>query len=109
MLSEICNDSFQIEIGQNQKENDILVRRSSQKSLWFHLHNMPSPHGILTSLDGTKPSKDVIKYIAWLIKNNSKAKNNHRVKIEYIELSKVQTTPIAGMVILTKTPNYILV
>lgn len=109
MLSEICNDSFQIEIGENQKENDILVRRSSQKSLWFHLHNMPSPHGILTSLDGTKPSKDVIKYIASLIKNNSKAKNNHRVKIEYIELSKVRITETLGQVLLTKNPNYIIV
>ena len=109
MLSEICDESFQIQIGENQKENDILVRRSSQKSIWFHLHGMPSPHGILTSLNGSKPTKDVIKYIASLVKDKSKAKNNYRVKVEYIELSKVRTTEIAGKVILTKTPEYIII
>jgi predicted ribosome quality control (RQC) complex YloA/Tae2 family protein len=109
MFSHIYDTHYQIEVGENQNENDKLIRKSSQKSLWFHLYDAPSPHGILTSLHGNKPTKDAIKHIASIIKEKSKAKNNHRVKIEYIELSHVRTTETAGKVIVTKTPKIIII
>ena len=52
MHSEIYNEKYSIQVGGNQLENDELVKKSSQKSLWFHLDGVPSAHGILTTIDG---------------------------------------------------------
>ncbi len=103
------DEKYLIEVGNNQLENDELVKKSSQKSLWFHLDGRPSAHGILTSVQGDKPTKDVIKHIASIVKQCSKAKDLYRVRVQYIELSKVRRTEVPGKVILTKKPEYIIV
>lgn len=109
MLTEIYQEKYLIEVGKNQFENDELIKKSSQKSLWFHLEGVPSAHGILTSINGDKPSKDVIKYVASIIKHHSKFKEMHRIRVQYIELSKVRRTNIPGKVILTKNPDYVTI
>lgn len=109
MHKEIYQEKYSIEVGNNQYENDELVKKSSQKSLWFHLDGVPSGHGILTSISGDKPSKDAIMYVASIIKANSKFKDMHRVRVQYIELSKVRRTNIPGKVILTKNPEYVTI
>ena len=109
MYSEIYNEKYSIQVGGNQFENDELVKKSSQKSLWFHVDGVPSAHGILTSIHGDKPTKDAIKYISSIIKQHSKLKDMHRVKVQYIELSKVRRTDVAGKVILMKKPEYVTV
>ncbi len=107
MHSEIYDEKYLIEVGGNQFENDELIKKSSQKSLWFHLDGRPSAHGILSSIHGDKPTKDAIKHIACIVKHCSKVKDMHRVKVQYIELSKVRRTEVAGKVILTKKPEFI--
>jgi predicted ribosome quality control (RQC) complex YloA/Tae2 family protein len=107
MHSEIYNEKYSIQVGGNQFENDELVKKSSQKSIWFHLDGMPSAHGILTSIHGDKPTKDAIKYVASIVKQHSKLKDVHRVKVQYIELSKVRRTNIPGKVTLIKKPEYV--
>jgi len=109
MHTEIYNNKYSIEVGSNQFENDELVRKSSQKSLWFHLEGVPSAHGILTSIDGDKPTKDAIKYVASIIKDRSKLKDARRVTVQYIELSKVRRTDTPGKVTLTKKPEYVVI
>jgi predicted ribosome quality control (RQC) complex YloA/Tae2 family protein len=109
MYTEIFNVNYQIEIGRNQMENDKLIKTSRQNSLWFHVKDQPSPHGILTCLNNSKLDKEVIKRTAELVKAFSKAKNINKVSIEYIELSKIKTTATPGLVLLKKTPNYIVV
>jgi len=109
MYSEIFNINYQIEIGRNQAENDQLIRTSRQNSVWFHLKDQPSPHGILTCLTNIEIDRVVIKRTAELVKSFSKAKNLNKVSIEYIELSKIKTTNTPGLVVLKKTPKYIVV
>jgi len=109
MHTEIYDGKYSVQVGGNQHQNDELVRTSSQKSLWFHLDGVPSAHGILTSIDGDKPSKDAIKYIASILKERSKLKDTHRVKVQYIELSKVRRTNVPGKVTLTKKPEYVII
>ena len=70
---------------------------------------MPSAHGILTSIHGEKPNKDAIKYIASIVKQRSKLKDTHRIKVQYIELSKVRRTEVPGKVILIKKPEYVII
>ena len=109
MHTEIYNEKYSVQVGSNQHENDELVKKSSQKSLWFHLDGVPSAHGILTSIDGDKPSKDAINYIASIVKERSKLKDTHRVRVQYIELSKVRRTNVPGKVTLTKKPEYVTI
>jgi len=108
-MFEILDENFTIQIGNNQSENDILIKKSHQNSIWFHLKDMPSPHGILTSLNGKKINKSIILKTASLVKEYSKAKYLRRINIEYIELKFVKITDIKGKVILMKKPNKIII
>ena len=107
MYTEIYNNKYSIQVGGNQFENDELVKKSSQKSLWFHLDGVPSGHGILTSIHDDKPTKDAIKYIASIVKQHSKLKDMHRIRVQYIELSKVRRTNVPGKVTLIKKPEHV--
>jgi predicted ribosome quality control (RQC) complex YloA/Tae2 family protein len=109
MYSEIFNNNFLIQIGNNQSENDELVKKSNQNSLWFHLKDMPSPHGILTSLNSEKISKSAILKTASLVKEYSKANNLRRISVQYIELKYVKLTNIKGKVILMKSCEQIII
>jgi predicted ribosome quality control (RQC) complex YloA/Tae2 family protein len=109
MHNEIYNEKYTIQVGGNQMENDELVKKSSQKSLWFHLDGMPSAHGILTSIYGDKPTKDAINYVASIVKQHSKLKDMRRVRVQYIELSKVRRTNVPGKVTLVKKPEYVII
>jgi predicted ribosome quality control (RQC) complex YloA/Tae2 family protein len=109
MYTEIFNINYRIEIGRNQMENDRLIKTSRQNSIWFHLKDQPSPHGIITLLNHSSLDKEVIYRTAQLVKSFSKAKNLNNVLVEYIPLSKIKTTNIPGTVILKKTPQYVVV
>lgn len=109
MYKEIFNNNYQIEIGRNQSENDILVRTSNKSSIWFHLKDQPSPHGILTCLNNSELDNTAISRTAELVKSFSKAKNHNRVSVEYLELAKIKKTTTPGLVILTKKPQSIVV
>ena len=109
MYTEIFNVNYKIEIGRNQMENDKLLKTSRQNSIWFHLKDQPSPHGILTCLNNSKLDRDGIKRTAELVKAYSKAKDLNKISVEYIERSKITTTTTPGLVYLKKTPNYIMV
>ncbi len=109
MYTEIFNINYRIEIGRNQMENDRLIKTSPQNCIWFHLKDQPSPHGFITRLNNTPLDKEVIYRTAQLVKSFSKAKNQNNVSVEYITLSKIKTTHIPGMVVLKKTPQYVVV
>ena len=47
-----------IKIGQNDKENDELIKTANQDYTWCHLDNQPSPHAVIES---TSPDKESIK------------------------------------------------
>ena len=109
MYTEIFNINYRIEIGRNQMENDRLIKISRQNSIWFHLKDQPSPHGVITLLNNSPLDKEVIHRTAQLVKSFSKAKNQNNVSVEYISLSKIKTTNIPGTVVLKKTPQYVVV
>lgn len=106
---ETIKEIYTIEIGRNDIENDTLIRNSSQNSLWFHMKDMPSPHGILTFPQGIIPETYVLYYIGNLVKSFSKAKGLSKATVEYTELSNIKTTIKPGLVILKKKPKLIVV
>lgn len=109
VYSEIFEEIYTIQIGRNELENDLLIKNSTQNSLWFHMKDMPSPHGILIFPTEINPSKNAIYRIAELVKEYSKAKGLSKATIEYTQIKNVKRTTKPGLVILKKTPKLILV
>ena len=119
MYSEIFNANYQIRLGKNQQENDTIIRTSPQTALWFHLKDFPSGHAVVTNISNIKKSglglglydKEVIIRAATLVKENSKigVNNLYKVSVNYLPIKNVKRTDIPGQVILTKTPNVVII
>jgi len=112
MYTEVFNGDYQIKVGHNQKENDLLIRSASQTALWFHLADFPSAHAIITNI--TKPGKyDSIAIIraASLVKIHAKngVNNLQKLSVNYLPIKNVKRTETQGKVIMTKIPKMIQV
>ena len=110
MYTEVFNAEYHIRLGQNQQENDNIVRTSPQSALWFHLKDFPSAHAVVTNI--VKPGKydnAVIIRAATLVKDNAKqgVNNLQKVSVNYLPIKNVRRTEILGQVFLTKTPKTI--
>jgi predicted ribosome quality control (RQC) complex YloA/Tae2 family protein len=106
---ETIKEIYNIEIGRNEIENDLLIKNAPQNSLWFHMKDMPSPHGILSFPLGIIPDSLTIYYIANLVKSYSKAKGLSKATVEYTEITNIKRTAKPGLVILKKKPKLIIV
>jgi predicted ribosome quality control (RQC) complex YloA/Tae2 family protein len=93
-------------LGENQKENDTLVKECDGCDTWFHVADHPSGHAIYT---GDDPSNDAVARVASLVKEQSKLKNLKKVKVNYILLKHVKPTKTLGQVVLTKSPDTVIV
>ena len=112
MYTEIFNVDYQIKVGQNQHENDIIIRSAPQTALWFHLKDFPSAHATITNI--TKPGKyDTISIIrtASLVKIYAKSgvHSLQKLSVNYLPIKNVKRTETPGKVIMTKTPKTIQV
>jgi len=102
-----------IKIGKNANENKELIDEAKQYDLWFHIDNLPSPHGIIyISESNVKKSNDIIKdkilinIVANLVRDNSKYKNQ-KMKIIYCPINNLSHGDTVGSVILKSTPKNI--
>ena len=117
MYTEIFNDEYQIKVGHNQNENELLIRSAPQTALWFHLKDFPSAHAILTKTNVTKEANqakyDTIAIIraASLVKIHAKkgVHNLQKLSVNYLPIKNVKRTETPGKVIMTKTPKTIQV
>jgi len=110
VYTEIFQECYKIEIGRNELENDQLVKNADQESLWFHLSGQPSPHGILTNIANPgEYTNNAIYRCAELVKSYSKAKNLHRIKLDYLPIANIKPTSKPGLVILKKSAKIIVV
>ena len=90
-------EHMELLIGQNQKENDQLVRSSHPMDLWFHLDDISSPHFILRC-NGKSVTKTQLKYIASLFSQYKKGLGR-RYKVIYTEIKNVKLTKTLGTVV----------
>lgn len=88
---------YDLLIGQNQTENDYILKTSNQNDTWFHLEKISGPHFILQN-NGDKIPKRYLNQIAILFKD---FKNNlsNRYSVIYTELKNVKLTNTIGQVI----------
>ena len=97
-MKVIENDNYIIKCGQNQNENDQIIRSSDDDSLWFHLDKMPSPHVVMEKKDTDYEwTKGDYNLAASICKMNSKAKN-WTVNIIVTKISKLKLCDIKGQV-----------
>jgi predicted ribosome quality control (RQC) complex YloA/Tae2 family protein len=105
-VDEAKDKGILIYLGENQKENDTLVKECDGGDTWFHVANHPSGHAIYT---GDEPSNDAIARVAALVKQQSKLKDLKKVKVNYIQLKHVKPTKTLGQVMLAKSPGIVTV
>ena len=101
---------YTIKIGQNQFENDKLVKDASVDNIWFHLSCLPSPHGILISNSKLNDiPRKILCRAAFLVKYHSKYSFLKNVKVDYITIKYVLPTDVTGEVDIKKKPKVISV
>lgn len=99
---------YTIQIGQNQEENDKLLKASNPEDTWFHLSDYSSPHLIINT-DYKNLSKEQIYRIACILKKNTKYRKENYVSIDYTHRKEIKLTKTPGKVILSKHCNVICV
>ena len=98
---DIDDKKYDIIIGQNQLENDNIIKNASQNDIWFHLDNISGPHIVLKS-NGDIISKRHLNYIGTLFTNYKNKLPNHYTVI-YTDIKNVKLTSQPGRVIVSKT------
>lgn len=103
--------SVKIYIGKSAFENTSLVKQFSNSSaIWYHLHNLSSPHIIVVDTENLKNKINITKrlnvLIGNLLKENSKYSNKKKLKLEYTEISNVKITNTPGLVFLQSKPYF---
>lgn len=98
---DIDDKKYEIIIGQNQLENDNIIKNANQNDIWFHLDNLSGPHIILKS-NGDIISKRYLNYIGTLFTTyKNKLPNNYTVI--YTDIKNVKLTSQPGRVTVSKT------
>lgn len=96
----IKDKCYEIVIGQNAKENDVLIKESHPMDLWFHLSNVPSAHLVLRSKGDKIPRRYINEVSGMLFENNKKYMGN--TNVIYTEIRNVKRTDVPGCVITRK-------
>lgn len=83
------SDGFQILVGRNNRENDILTLKQAKKTdLWFHTKNIPGSHVVLF-LQGKKATPGAISDAAMLAACFSRGRESSNVAVDYTEVRHV--------------------
>lgn len=97
----ISRDSIDIYVGKNNRQNDYLTFKSSNRDdIWMHVQKMPGSHVIISNNEKEIPDS-TLEDAAILAAYYSKGKNLKHVNIDYTERKNVKKPKgaKAGMVI----------
>lgn len=94
------NKEYKLLIGQNQRENDTILRSSNQNDIWFHLENISGPHFILQN-GGDPIPKKYLNHIASMFQIYKNGLG--RYNVIYTDLKNVKLTKTLGQVTVTNT------
>ncbi len=73
---------YEVWIGRNSRENDLLTRAAHSEDLWFHAQGVPGSHVILRTQGKSAALPDLL-YAAQLAACHSKAKGGKNVPVDY--------------------------
>ncbi len=102
-MLEIEYEGYKIIIGENQKENDILVKTSDPDDYWVHISGYSSAHGIIKNPNKERMNIKPIKRACLLIKSkSSKCKSIKNLEFDVAKIKNVIPTDIEGQVTITE-------
>lgn len=100
-IEYVSSDGFAISVGRNNKQNDKLTLKSSEKlDVWLHTQNIPGSHVIIHT-GGEEVPMNTILEAAQIAAYHSKAQTSAQVPVDYC-LVKFVKKPVGakpGMVI----------
>ncbi|MDW7672922.1 MAG: NFACT RNA binding domain-containing protein, partial [Bacillota bacterium] len=102
-LEFTSSDGFKVLVGRNNKQNDWLTLKNSQKEdIWLHTKNIPGAHVIIKT-EGLSVPHQTIYEAALLAAYFSKAAHSSQVPVDYTKVKFVKKPSGAkpGMVIYT--------
>ncbi|SFA79336.1 Predicted component of the ribosome quality control (RQC) complex, YloA/Tae2 family, contains fibronectin-binding (FbpA) and DUF814 domains [Acetitomaculum ruminis DSM 5522] len=86
----ISSDGFDIFIGKNNYQNDILTfKNGTGNDWWFHAKKIPGSHVLVKTRDGNLPDK-TFEEAARLAAYYSKARENAKVEVDYLQIKNVK-------------------
>ena len=82
-IEYISSEEFKISVGRNNKQNDKLTLKDSEKlDIWLHTQNIPGSHVIIHT-DGREVPMNTILEAAQLAAYHSKAQTSAQVPVDY--------------------------
>ena len=98
-MLEIEFEGYTILIGENESENDNLVRTSEPDDYWVHISGYSRAHGIIKNPNKERIGIKPIKRACYLVKSkNSKCKSMKNIAFDYTKIKNVIPTDIVGQV-----------
>ncbi|WP_457636997.1 Rqc2 family fibronectin-binding protein [Oceanithermus sp.] len=79
---------FEVWLGRNNKENDLLTRAAHSGDLWFHAQGVPGSHVILRT-QGRPAPLEALLYAARLAAYHSKARGEKNAPVDYAQKKHV--------------------
>jgi predicted ribosome quality control (RQC) complex YloA/Tae2 family protein len=92
---------YELLIGRNKAENDMILRSSLPDDMWFHLEDISGPHFVLKCNSEAIPKK-YYKYIGTLFRQ-FKANLPPRYSVIYTSVKEITFTKIPGTVLTKNT------
>ena len=99
----MSSDGFEIRVGRNNKQNDKLTCKDSEKTdIWMHTKDITGSHTVI-SCKGEQPPERTLNEAAVIAAYHSKAKNSSQVPVDIVLIKNVKKPSGAkpGMVIFT--------
>ena len=97
------SSGFEIRIGRNNRQNDLLTfRESSKRDMWLHAQKIHGSH-VIIKCDGHEPDEGTILEAAKLAARHSAARNGGKIPVDYTLVRNVKKPngALPGMVIYT--------
>ena len=88
-LKFVSDDGFTILVGRNNRQNDLLTTKQSQKDdIWLHTLKIPGSHTVIQAEGRAVPEK-TIEQAAILASVHSKAKQSGQVAVDFTKIRHV--------------------
>ena len=90
-MKQFVSQGVIIHVGQNAKDNDMVVANAQPYHWWFHLSDLPSAHVILCDHDKNVLDRDIMHDCALLVCYHSKKAIGEmkRVSVSYCKVSNL--------------------
>lgn len=82
-------NGFDVFVGKNNKQNDLLTKSADKTDIWFHTQQIHGSHVILKT-NGKIPDSETLQVCAKLAARSSKAKHSSNIPVDYCYVKYVK-------------------